>query len=138
MLTCITSWSHKTIWAGAEISGQACASILAGWFTMCCRYRIMLFKKSPLKRCMVWLCFRKREVLITDSEQRTGNKIMRRMQCLLTRISHKNNLIPRVQRGPTVILKKRNLRQFPDRTSHFLGVFSLEASTFTGQLLYLL
>ena len=43
---------------------------------------------------MDWLCFRKREILITDSEERTGNKIRRYMQCLLTRISNKKNLIP--------------------------------------------
>lgn len=61
LLTCITSWSYKTIWAGAEISGQARASILTGWVTMCCRYRITVFKKPPLKRRMDWLCFGKRE-----------------------------------------------------------------------------
>lgn len=33
-------------------------------------------------------------MLIIDSEQRTGNKIRRCMQCLFRRISNKKNVIP--------------------------------------------
>lgn len=88
-LTCITSWSHKTIRAGTEVSGQARASIFTGWFTVCCRYRIMLFKKLPLRRRMDWLCFSKREMLIIDSEERTKGTYI----TFLTRTNNKN-LIP--------------------------------------------
>ena len=67
LLTCITSWSYKTIGAGTEISGQARASIFTGWFTVCCESGIKLFKKSHLKRCVDWSCFSRPE--------RTRNKM---------------------------------------------------------------
>lgn len=72
-------------------------------------------------------------MLIIDSEQRTGNKIRRCMQCLLTRISNQKNLTPTEYQhrilSVVATLRKRNLRKFPDRISHSLGLFSLEAST---------
>lgn len=118
-LTCITSWSHKTIWAGTEVSGQARASIFTGRFTMCCRYRIMRFKKLPLRRRMDWLCFSKREMLIVDSEKRTGNKGTYIMFYDKNKQWECNS--NRVHRVPTsvVIPKKGNMRHIPDRTLVF-------------------
>lgn len=46
---------------------------------------------------MDWLCFTKNEMLVTASEQKTGNKIRRYMQCLLTGVGNKNNFTSAVQ-----------------------------------------
>lgn len=61
------------------------------------------------------------------------------MQCLWTRLSNKNNYTSIVQSPNNGgHPEERKLTQFPDSASHSLGMFSLEATTFTGELLYLM
>jgi len=128
LLTCITSWSYKTIGAGTEISGQARASIFTGWFTVCCESGIKLFKKSHLKRCVDWSCFSRPE--------RTRNKMN-----VMPFYKNKQELnFNRAHTVPTWVASHREWKCMTisrQDCSLPASMFSLEAYTVTGEL-YLL